>query len=162
MLSIFALQGLEPRVILKDKAEILLPSNFGIMSEDILLTKYPSGNRPTVVYSNDNGTVNLAINHTVNNMTVEQLPEALGVFAQQFEQIYPTAQWMRQEMIQINERAFIVMELVTPAVDTHIYNLMFITSLDGRMLMFSFNCTEELRGEWESTGNQMMQSVKIL
>jgi len=162
ILSIFAfVEGLEPRVILDDKVEVLLPSEFEIMSEDMLTVKYPSGNRPTLVYTNESGTVNLAANHTVNQMTLAQLPGALGAFTQQFEQIYPTAQWYRKEMTKINERDFVVLELITPAVDTEIYNLMFVTSLDGRMLMFSFNCTTDLLGEWKSQGQQIMESVKV-
>lgn len=149
-------------MILNDKAEILLPSDFNIMSADMLSAKYPSGNRPTLVYSNDDGTVNLAVNHTVNQMTVDQLEEAKGVFVGQFTQMYPAAQWYQKDMAKINGRDFVVLELVTPAIDTQIYNLMFITSLEDRMLMFSFNCTQDLMWKWQSQGQQIMQSVKIL
>jgi hypothetical protein len=155
-------EGLEPRVILNNKVELLMPSDFGIMSEDMLMTKYPSGNRPTLVYSNDDGTVNLAVNHTMNRMTLDQLEEAKGVFVGQFEQMYPSAKWYQKEITQINGRDFVVLELITPAVDSQIYNLMFITSLEDRMLMFSFNCTKSQMGEWQSQGQQIMKSVKIL
>lgn len=105
-------QNLKPILIVNEKVEMLLPSGFKIMSEEMLMTKYPSGNRPTLVYTNDEGTVNLAVNHTKNHIALDQLEEAKGIFVGQFEQIYPEAQWYRQEMIQINGRDFVVLELV--------------------------------------------------
>ena len=34
------------------------------MSQDLLRVKYPSSQRPTLVYSNASGSINLAPNHT--------------------------------------------------------------------------------------------------
>lgn len=166
LITLFSLltffEGLELKTILNNKAEILVPADFEIMSEDLLKAKYPSGNRPTLVYTNEATTVNLAANHTANRIALSELPQALGAFTGQFEQLYPTAQWYRKEMTEINGRDFAVLELITPAVDTDIYNLMFVTSLDGRMLMFSFNCTTDLLTEWKPQAQQIMASVKIL
>ena len=157
----FSFQSLVPTSVLDNKVQILLPTDFEVMSEEMLQAKYPTNLRPTLVYSDEFGTVNIAINHTNNQMTLDKLPDALGVFIQHFQQLYPSAQWSRKETTQINGRDFVVLELITPAVDTDIYNLMFVTSLEGRMLLFSFNCTLELQSEWESVGNQIMESVKV-
>ncbi|MBK8495133.1 MAG: hypothetical protein IPL50_08915 [Chitinophagaceae bacterium] len=64
---------LEKKEILEGKVEILLPKHFGIMPEEMLLLKYPSANRPTLVYSDENGTVNIAFNLTASRASQQQL-----------------------------------------------------------------------------------------
>lgn len=61
----------------------------------------------------------------------------------------------------MNGRSFIVMEFITPAVDAKIYNLMYITELEGRMLMCSFNCMESQKSEWESKAKQALNSIEV-
>jgi hypothetical protein len=63
------------------------------MTTEVLAAKYPSGNRPTLVYSNEDGSVNFAFNHTANQITDDKLPEVLPAFEQQFNSIYPNNQY---------------------------------------------------------------------
>jgi glutamate formiminotransferase len=46
------------------------------------------------------------------------------------------------------------------AADTEIENVMVATSVDGRMLVVSFNVTQELAGEWLSVGKEIIKSIK--
>jgi hypothetical protein len=50
--------------ILSNKIEVLIPESFDIMSEEMLKHKYPLETRPTLVYTNEDGTVNVAFNLT--------------------------------------------------------------------------------------------------
>lgn len=146
---------------LKGKLTLSIPSDFNIMSNEMLLQKYPSGNRPTEVYTNKSGSVNIAVNHTANMIKIEQLPELLPVFEQQFTALYPNIKWLKKELVKINNRDFILLEFETPAIDTPIYNLMAVSSLDGRMLMGSFNCPIGMKGEWKEKANQIINSIKV-
>ncbi|RUA32715.1 MAG: hypothetical protein DSY77_11525 [Bacteroidetes bacterium] len=153
---------LEPRIILGDKVEILVPSDFEIMSIEAISRKYPSKNRPTLVFTDGTSSINLAVNHTSNRITNNELPQALPVFVNQFENIYPTIQWYRKEMSVLNGKEFAVMEFISPSSDSNIYNLMFFTELEGRLLIFSFNCTVENQKEWKSKAQKIMKSTKLL
>ena len=53
------------------------------------------------------------------------------------------------------------MEFVSPAVDTRVYNLMYVTSLDNRLMIGTFNCTETLRAKWEPIGKEIVSSIKL-
>lgn len=161
-LSVFISHGLDLQTLLAGKVQILIPTDFQRMSQEVLIQKYPSNNRPAIVFTDVTGTINLAVNHTTNRISLEQLPQALPVFANQFENLYPSIQWYRKEVTTLNERRFVVMEFITPAVDGEIYNLMFITELEGRLLMFNFNCTRENEGKWKTIAYQMMNSVNVL
>jgi hypothetical protein len=60
----------------------------------------------------------------------------------------------------INGLEFTVFEFISQAIDTRVYNLMFLTELDGRMLLGTFNCTEALKVEWQSIGKEILLSVR--
>lgn len=154
-------EDFEAKAVLSGKVQVLLPNSFYPMSSEMLATKYPAGNRPTLVYTNDAGSINFAFNHTADQLTEESLPEFLSAFVQQFNSIFPQIQWYKEEITSVNGKDFIIMEFITPAVDTRIYNLMYVTELEGRMLMCSFNCMESQKAEWESKAKQSLNSVEI-
>lgn len=155
------LKQVEKVRLLNGKVLTFLPSGFKIMSEEMLAAKYPASNRPTLVYTNDDGSINFAFNHTANQITEEKLPEVLPAFVQQFNSIYPQIQWIKKDIEAMNGKNFVAMEFITPAVDTRIYNLMYVTELEGKMLMCSFNCMESQKSEWESKAKQALNSVEV-
>ena len=142
-------QELEKISILSDKVELLMPESFEIMTEEMAKLKYPSERRPTIIYTNESGSVNIAFNHTENQATSDQLSDYKDSFVETFSNLYPSAQWYRADVETINGADFGVLEMITPAVDTEIYNLMWFTDLDGRLLLATFNCTKEQMDEWK-------------
>ncbi|MDO3696054.1 hypothetical protein QVZ41_14470 [Wenyingzhuangia sp. chi5] len=147
--------------LLGGKLIIDLPEGFGLMSAEMLAVKYPSSNRPTLVYTNENGTINFVFNHTKNAIPKDKLPELLPAFVGQFSSIYPQIKWYKNEMQKVNGKDFIVLEFMTPATDSKIYNIMYITVLEGRMLMCTFNCLESQKSEWETKAKASLNSVTI-
>ncbi len=147
--------------ILGNQAIILMPSDFNLMPEELLQIKYPSNRRPSEVYTNEDGTINLAVNHLPNQISSEQLPQLLPLYVQQFGQVHPQIEWYKKEMVTINGKKFILLEFVTSAVDTKIYNQMLVTEFKGRMFMCSFNCTQSQEEEWRPLANKMMTSLKL-
>jgi len=147
--------------LLNGKITVDLPEGFGLMSEEMLAVKYPSNNRPTLVYTNDDGTINFAFNHTANAIPKGKLPELLPAFVQQFNAIYPEMQWFKKEVEVLNGRNFIKLEFISPAPDSRIYNIMYVTVLEGKMLMCSFNCLESQKSEWELKAKETLNSIEI-
>ena len=140
---------------------MLAPAGFGPMPNAMLEIKYPSSRRPTEVLSNETGAVSIAFNHTQDAMLPGQVREAHIAISAMFHNLYPSAQWVRDEVVQQNGRDFMVLELVTPALDTQIHNIIYGTSVDGRFLLVSFNTTVELSAQWLPLGKQMMVSLSI-
>ncbi|MEJ8547422.1 hypothetical protein [Brevibacillus borstelensis] len=152
---------LEAKKVLSDKVEILIPKGFDIMSEEMAKVKYPGENRPTLIYTDADGSVNLAFNHTPTPVQDSQIKELKDQMKQVFEQGYPDATWYKDEVTQINGKNVGVFELLTPAADTKVYNLIFFTELDGKLLMMTFNCTDKLMDEWKPLAQQILQSYKV-
>lgn len=153
--------NLAERALLSGKLSLLVPQSFTQMSEEMLRIKYPAERRPTIVLTNPEGSVNVAVNHTGNSLRPDQLREAHAAMDQTFRNVYPSAKWNRSEVVSINGRQFFVLDLRTPAMDTEIRNIMGGTSLDGRFLIITFNCTKELEPEWEGVGQRIIESATL-
>jgi hypothetical protein len=154
--------GLRKISVALGRVEAYIPESFEIMSEAMMKEKYPTDNRPTIVYTNKDGTVNVAFNHTDTNMKHGDIPKMLEEIKGAFSIVFPSAQWHRSEVEKVNGRNVGVLELVSPAVDTDIYNLMWFTDLDDRMMMATFNCTIEQLEDWKELAGHIMGSFVIV
>lgn len=154
-------EGLEKVEVLDGKVTIAAPPGFDPMSDERLELKYPSSRRPTEVLSDESGRVTLAFNHTDNAMQPSEVRQAHQGISRSFHNMYPSAEWIRDEVIEQNGSTFMVMELITPAMDTKIHNIMYGTSVDGRFLLVAFNTTVEQSDEWLPIGQEIMSSLSV-
>ena len=140
---------------------VLIPDGFTKMSDEMLATKYPTANRPSTVYTNERGTVNIAFNHTANNISPSQLPDLHKQLDASIRLAQPKAQWMFSGFQNYSGRKWVQLEFVSQAVDTKIHNMMIATSASNRMLVISFNCTDELSKKWLGVGREIIKSVIV-
>ena len=152
---------LNTKSLLNDKIELKIPSDFDIMSEELMKLKYPSERRPTLVYSNATGGINVALNLTQNPASQNQIPAYQENFVQTFKNLYPSAEWKSNGVKEVNGKKVGYLELITPAIDTEIYNLIFFTDLDGKLLLCTFNCTKKSIDEWAPIASEIMMSLKV-
>ena len=149
------------KLFLDEKVELKIPRDFDIMSEELMKLKYPSERRPTLVYSNESGGINIGLNLTENKASQELIDPYVENFVNTFKNLYPSAEWKGSGTKKINGRKVGYLKLITPAIDTKIYNVMFFTDLDGKLLLSTFNCTEKDIPEWEQSADEIMNSLKI-
>ncbi|AFS78483.1 hypothetical protein Curi_c14730 [Gottschalkia acidurici 9a] len=152
---------LEKKEIIDNKIEVLIPQTFEIMSDETAKMKYPSEARPTIIYTNESGTTNVAFNYTENEATNDQINEVKDSIKSSFKQLYPSATWYDEKVENINGKNVAVLELLTPAIDTKIYNLIFLFELDGRLVMGTFNCIEEEKEEYEPIAKSIVKSIVV-
>ncbi|WBA40292.1 hypothetical protein [Hymenobacter canadensis] len=153
---------LEEKILLDKKVSLKIPKGFEVMQEEMLKAKYPAERRPTLVYTNASGGINVALNITANKASQELMPAYQENFRQTFTKLYPSAKGMQSGVEEVNGRKVGFIELVTPAVDTEIYNLIFFTDVDGQLLLCTFNCTVKDQVAWQPTAKEIMASLKKL
>lgn len=148
------------RLFLNGKVELMVPDVFAAMRAEEVMAKYPT-KEPIFfqVYTNAEGSVNIAVEHLQEKGAMADLPNFSKIFGEQFSD--PSVHIIRNEIEKINGRDFIVLEMVTPAVDTEVYNLMFVTSSGGRLLMGTFNCPVDKQDEWQPLAEKILGSVKV-
>jgi hypothetical protein len=147
--------------LLSGKVEIHVPLQLRPMSKRMFELKYPYENQnTTIAYSDEDATVSLLISPRQDEATQEELPKYQQMLNYRFGN-NSSIDFKKSEIRKINGREFILIEMITPAVDTEVYNLMFITNSGGKLLMGTFNCTMDKLNKWKPLADQIVASVKV-
>lgn len=152
---------LEEVSLFSDKVEILLPKDFDLMSEELAKLKYPSDRRPTLIYTNEAASTNVTFNYLESKASSDDIDHYKDYFIDVFKNMYPSAEWYDDGIIQLDEKNIGYMEVLTPAIDTEVYNLIFFTDLDGKLLMVTVNCVKEQIDDWKPIAKAIMNSIKL-
>lgn len=161
ILFIFFFCDLKDVTILDGNGSVLIPSSFELMSKEMLAHKYRlTSNMPNEVYTDEKAEINVIFDHTLDRVSTDQLGIVKENLVDQFHQA-TTIDLLSHYDHSINGRDFFVIEFISQAVDTQVYNLMFGTSYHGRLLMGTFNCTIAHREKWEPVGNEVLNSIKL-
>ena len=147
--------------LLDGQLEILIPAEFSQMDASTINIKYPNQSPPTLVLTNARASVNIAINQTDNRVAPRQLKQLHQQLESAVRQSQPSAEWKFNGFQTHHGREWIQLEFRSDAPDTQIHNIIMTTSAGGKMLVVSFNCTEELSGEWLNVGREIVNSCQI-
>lgn len=164
-LSLFAIfpfsafSQIESRKILLGKMSLMMPIDFKIMDEKVLAFKYSSANKPSEVYTNEEATVNIAFKKT-EQLLAEQnvVTEGKKLELQLINK--GKVILIGSEQIKSNGNNIHVFSFYSNAIDTKVYNVMFVFSLKGEMVVGSFNCTIALQNQWQSIAFEIIRSIK--
>lgn len=139
-----------------DNFYLKIPKEFDSMTSDILSIKYPNGNVPTYVLTNDETTINVVVNVTKDKMNNESITPFLETMKQTLE---TSSEIIESNVYEKENHNIGEIKFISKAVDTDIYNHMIIFSVDDTLRIVSFNCTKELKGNWESVGEFVIDSL---
>ncbi|MBD2715506.1 hypothetical protein KBK19_10705 [Microvirga sp. STR05] len=153
---------LEKRQILDGKVEILIPGCFTEMDPEMLQLKYPSAQRPREVFTDERGATNVAFNWTQNKADQAALPAYEKALYSALQKAQPNATWYGHGLRTIHGRQVGYLEMLTPAIDTEIYNLMFFTDVEGRLLIVTFNCVKKDLEVYKASAQRIMASLQVV
>ena len=137
------------------------PEGFRPLSKEMIAVKWPTNRAPTYAVGTPTGSTTVAYDLKPQNIPQHALPEVQKSFTQVFERIIPGISWKKNEIIEHSGQKWLLMEMTSNAVDTDIYNIMFVTGFDGKMLVFNFNSTKEDFPKYEASLRESLESVKL-
>src|SRR5215207_6078775 len=144
------------------KVSFVVPKGFTRTTKEMVDKKYPRGNAPQHVFSNERTTVSIAAGYTPNaNLTGEQLPQFKEYMEQTVERNTPGLRWIARGFTEINGTRWIRLEFQSNAVDTEIRNVMLMTPLDNGLVLFNFNSTVGAYEAHKALLEQSQESVQI-
>lgn len=147
--------------LLDGRLTLRMPKAFSIMHPDLVDIKYPSVHRPNIIYTDETSTINFTLNMTEHDLNESQLEEFQFALMDMLGKTQPTAEFIENKILEINGNQFGYIEVITPAFDGNIYNLMFHTTINGKALMGTFNCMEEDMDDWQVVGKAMLDTIQI-
>ncbi|WP_230874987.1 hypothetical protein [Lysinibacillus cavernae] len=147
--------------LLDGKMSIRMPNLFSVMSTELASLKYPSERRPNLIYTDESSTINLAFNLTPHRLVEEGVAAFQENMIDILEQAQPSADWLDTDVLTIDEKTIGFLEIITPAIDGDIFNLMFFVSIEELALIGTFNCMEDDLETWRPIARAMMESLQF-
>ena len=90
-----------------------------------------------------------------------QLKKAAEGFVKSMKQVYVNAKFQELQYGERNDGGKIAwLAYETMAIDADIFNIMFITPLEGKLLYGSFNCILGMQDEWEEIAMYCIRTIK--
>lgn len=132
-----------------------VPTEFKELTYEEILNKYDN-NYPNVVYSNDDLTINIAINLTNSKMKNTQIENYANYI---YKRLKDSNEIISNEIYKIQKYDVGKIEFISNANDTKIYNNMIFFSYNDKLVIITFNSILELKDEWESVGNFVLESL---
>lgn len=150
------------RTLLEDKITMIAPVLFEPMPEYMAELKYPNTNRPDYILTNPQTTINLTFSLQNDRLAAEETQEARDAIQKLVLKLHPESKVIDSKTVEAGEISIAYFDFVTPALDSDIYNFMFLFSWKGRMLMGSFNCLQPDMHDWKEIFLQMLSSIEAL
>lgn len=144
--------------ILDGKASIVLPADYVRMPQNLLDAKYPMAEkRPSEAWyvESEGGKVTIAFSMTETKVPESEVYRLTKVLKMQMSMLSPSTSELK-----VNGKNMGRLEMTTPSSDGKIFNVMQISSMNDKMLISTFNVTEELKEKYTSEGKEALSTLK--
>ncbi len=152
---------LEKRSLIDGKIEILVPKEFTEMDMKEVLIKYPGKNRPKLILTDESGTVNLGFSHADSPADSTMIKDYKDVMINSYKQRAPGTVFVGEGVTSIHGKKVGYFKMITQAIDQQIFNHIFLTDCEGKLLVGTFNCLQKDKAVWEPVAEQIVQSLRV-
>ncbi|MCH5258671.1 MAG: hypothetical protein J1F18_02900 [Lachnospiraceae bacterium] len=143
--------------VLDDKVSIMLPDTFVDMPQEIAKIKYPSEQRPQVIKMNSNASVNFTFSLYETPLNENQIENALEQFREIILRVNPA--FIFYDFVISEEKNLGWFDFKSYGLDEQMYNVMYITPIEGKLMHGIFNCMYKDILEWKDAVQQVMLSI---
>lgn len=139
---------------------IWMPDEFSVLDKEIAEKIYPFGNRPSHVFASPNINFNIAFNQTNNKVANDEMKEFLKVSRKLIENMGPKARIIKTEVKEKEDINIGIMEFITNAIDTAVYNIIFNVGMDDRLLIGTINFPVKYKKRQVSLAREIIGSFE--
>lgn len=153
---------------------MLMPTDFTLISDDLLAKKYFTPKKPTAMYTSPDMEVDLGVN--ISNTFWEQqgIPLLKDLYKGSLRASYTKVEFISEGVTKINKRNYAFLEFVGIVSDSEEkanalgrknniskYNYLMYTVVENRIVIVNFNCPLKYQTQWQALMPRVMKSVKI-
>lgn len=147
---------------LDGKLKMYIPDIFIDMPEDARQFKYPSEDRPNIIKCNDDGSIAITlkvIDSPLEDEYIEELKEAMISIT---KKLNPSNIFFDEGILEVDSKKIAYYDFKSSAIDTFLYNFVFLLEFQGETLMGTFNCEYDDFKEWkDDVVFQMIDTIKV-
>lgn len=143
------------------RIELLVPKRMSEMSDEMWALKYRSRERPPMVLTDDDGEVNLLASGTAQQAGEDQMAAFVDFQMDQLKKQRSDLFILDHGVKIVNGKNVGFFKFHSTAADQKVFNYYFFIIVEGKVVLFTFNCIDRLRDDWEDTADQIVASLKV-
>lgn len=160
-LAAVSAQEMQKAELYDKKVEVMVPPDFKQMTKEEIQKRFTRGTPPDIVYADKKGSPSVSASlkdAPANQKTIEAY---VDVIEKSIKTPLPQSTTIEKGTKKVNERIIGYVVIVTPSQNGDIYNYMFFTDLDNKLLLLNFSCMNRSLSEWADYINKTFSSLKI-
>lgn len=146
--------------LFEDKMSIILPTILVDMPSNLSHLKYPSELRPQIIKTTLDTTVNFTFSRYDLDIEDTQIKEAAKQSQKMLKQLNPAYIFYELEEKNLTTTTISWFDFKSYAMDGQMYNIMYVTCIEGKLVHGNFNCLYKDMIEWKEAANQIILSTK--
>lgn len=148
--------------LLDGKARMRMPEDFTVRTEEEIASVYCLGTKPQYVFSNGYLRFMVALNWTSNLIADGNIFDFTRFAKQAIERIGPKSRILNVEKLKKEAHNLAVLEFIAQTIDSVNYNVMFFTSLEGRLVIGSITFDQRFVKRLRPLTLEMAKSFQLV
>ena len=149
---------------LLDKFKIMLPVDFITMDKELAKIKYPSEERPQIIKTNEDTSVNIGFNLLPSDKRLrrDDIEKETTELRRILKKLNSSMEFYNLEIEQLESFNLAWFDYKNSAIDDDLYNIMFIAGISEKeMLHGIFNCSFSDYKDWKTAAIEMLKTIKL-
>jgi len=142
--------------VICDKFCMKIPNNFEVLPAELAAIKYPSANRPEVIFSSPDTTVDIFF--TCGEKETDTIKDRITHNKLVVKKLNPS--YVFTSIKAGSKLAYF--DFRSHALDDDIYNLWFLADLPESTISGGFSCPTSVQSQWQALALQMLQTIAVL
>lgn len=144
------------------KLKIYIPKDFEDMPMEARQIKYPSGSRPEIIKSNEDGSIAITLNIIDSPLDEERVEELKDGMKMIIKKTNPANVFYEDGIVEVKCKNIGFFEFKSSAIDDFLYNLMFFLEFQEKTLMGTFSCLYKDYKDWRDVAFQVIKTIKVI
>lgn len=145
----------------EERLSLYIPLDFADLPPNLREIKYPSGQRPQIIKTDETGSINLTLSPIDSALNEDQVQELTDGMKAIIQKVNPANIFYSDGMEEVDGKNIGYFEFKSPALDEAIYNLMFFFELEGKTIMGTFSCAYKEYENWRDIAFQVIRTVRV-
>lgn len=151
----------EEKYFFDKKISMKIPKDFDEMQNSIKRLKYPSDLRPDIIQTDENSEIDISFKRMNEDVRENEIYDLTTASKDMLKNFNPGNIFLSEGIKYINSKNIGFLEYKSTAMDGFLYNIIFFSSFEGKILMGKLCCPYEKLSTWKYLGFEMMKSFKI-
>lgn len=150
------------RRLFDGRAGIWMPEDFEPLPEEAIAAIYLLGNKPELVFANSYLTFSVGFHYTEHEVPNEYMGDFSKITRMILEKTGPKVRILSEKSRQAGRHMISSMELISHSITETVYNIMFFSSLEGRVLIGFINFNYKFQERYKPIAREILQSFRFI